>query len=339
MEIALEAAIKIAVVLLIIITVLAYLALFERKILGWMQYRVGPNRVGPWGLLQPLADVLKFAAKEDVTPDTPNKIIFTLAPLLALVPALMTLAVIPFGGTIELFGRKIPLRITDINVGLLYVFALGSLEVYGVVLAGWASNSKYSLLGGLRSAAQMISYELALALSVVGVLIQAGTLDLQAIVQAQAGTSFGFIPKWHVFWYQPLGFLIFFIAAVAETNRVPFDLPEAETELVAGYHTEYSSIKFAMFFVGEYAAMFAVSALATTLFLGGWTGPGAESVPLLGVVYFALKTAMLLFIYIWLRGTLPRFRYDQLMQFGWKFLVPMAFLNIFISSALALFGR
>jgi NADH-quinone oxidoreductase subunit H len=336
MEIAIEAAIKIVVALFVVMTALAYLVLIERRVLAWMQYRVGPNRVGPWGLLQPLADLLKFIAKEDVTPDTPNKVIFTLAPILSLIPALMTLAVIPFGGTFQLFDREIGLYITSLNVGLLYVFALSSLEVYGVVLAGWASNSKYSLLGGLRSAAQMISYELALALSVVGVLIQAGTLDLQAIVHAQSGTYFGFIPKWYVFWYQPLGFLIFFIAAVAETNRVPFDLPEAETELVAGYHTEYSSIKFAMFFVGEYAAMFTVSALATTLFLGGWTGPGAASVPLLGVVYFALKTAFFLFIYIWLRGTLPRFRYDQLMQFGWKFLVPMAFLNIFISSALAL---
>lgn len=336
MEFVIISAIKIVVVLVIIMTALAYLVLIERKILGWIQYRVGPNRVGPWGLLQPLADLLKFIAKEDVTPDTPNKVIFTLAPLLSLVPALMTLAVIPFGSSITLFGRQIDLYITSINVGLLYILALGSLEVYGVVLAGWASNSKYSLLGGLRSAAQMISYELALALALVGVLIQASTLNLQQIVQAQAGTYWGLIPKWHIFWYQPLGFLIFFIAAVAETNRVPFDLPEAETELVAGYHTEYSSIKFAMFFIGEYAAMFTVSAVGTTMFLGGWTGPGVESMPLLGVVYFALKTAALLFIYVWLRGTLPRFRYDQLMQFGWKFLVPMAFLNIFISSALAL---
>lgn len=336
MDIALEAALKIAVILFIVLTFLAYLVLFERKILGWIQLRVGPNRVGPWGLLQPLADLLKFIAKEDVTPDTPNRVLFALAPALALVPPLMALAVIPFGSTIELFGRKIALQITDINVGLLYVFALGSLEVYGIILAGWSSNSKYSLLGGLRSAAQMISYELALTLSVAGVLIQAGTLSLSEIVHVQSGYYFGIIPRWHVFWYQPLGFIIFFIAAVAETNRVPFDLPEAESELVAGYHTEYSSIKFAMFFVGEYAAMFVVSALATTLFLGGWTGPGAERVPLLGVLYFSLKTGFFLFVYIWLRGTLPRFRYDQLMQFGWKVLVPMAFANIFISSALAL---
>jgi len=317
-------------------TCLAYLVLVERKLLGWMQYRVGPNRTGPWGLLQPLADLLKFVAKEDVTPDTPNRIIFTVAPLLALVPPLMALAVIPFGGQMELFGRTIHLHITSINVGLLYILALGSLEVYGVVLAGWASNSKYSLLGGLRAAAQMISYELALTLSIVGVLLQAGTLDLAEIVRAQDGTYLGFIPRWYAFWYQPLGFLIFFISAVAETNRVPFDLPEADSELVAGYHTEYSSIKFAMFFVGEYAAMFTMSALATTMFFGGWTGPGADRIPLLGVIYFALKMAVFLFIYIWLRGTLPRFRYDQLMRFGWKFLVPMALLNIFLSSALAL---
>lgn len=336
MNIAIEATLKIVVALFVIMTTLAYLVLIERKVLAWIQYRVGPNRVGPWGLLQPLADLLKFLAKEDVTPDTPNKILFTLAPLLSFVPAMMTLAVIPFGGSMTLFGQEIGLYITTLNVGVLYILALGSLEVYGVVLAGWASNSKYALLGGLRSAAQMISYELALTLSVVGVLIQAGTLDLQQIVQQQAGTYLGFIPRWYVFWYQPLGFLIFFIAAVAETNRVPFDLPEAETELVAGYHTEYSSIKFAIFFVAEYAAMFAVSSLATTLFLGGWNGPGADRVPLLGVVYFALKVGSLLFVYIWLRGTLPRFRYDQLMRFGWKFLVPMAMLNIVISAVLAL---
>ncbi|MCS6804280.1 MAG: NADH-quinone oxidoreductase subunit NuoH [Acidobacteriota bacterium] len=336
MNIAIEATLKIVVALFVIMTTLAYLVLIERKVLAWIQYRVGPNRVGPWGLLQPLADLLKFLAKEDVTPDTPNKILFTLAPLLSFVPAMMTLAVIPFGGSMTLFGQEIGLYITTLNVGVLYILALGSLEVYGVVLAGWASNSKYALLGGLRSAAQMISYELALTLSVVGVLIQAGTLDLQQIVQQQAGTYLGFIPRWYVFWYQPLGFLIFFIAAVAETNRVPFDLPEAETELVAGYHTEYSSIKFAIFFVAEYAAMFAVSSLATTLFLGGWNGPGADRVPLLGVVYFALKVGALLFVYIWLRGTLPRFRYDQLMRFGWKFLVPMAMLNIVISAVLAL---
>jgi len=331
-----EAVLKIVVVFGVVLTFLAYLALFERKILGWIQLRYGPNRVGPWGLLQPLADLLKFLFKEDVRPTTPNPILFSLAPILSLVPALMTYAVIPFGDRIELFGREITLYITSLNVGVLYLFALSGLGVYGIVIAGWASNSKYSLLGGLRSAAQMISYELALTLSVVGVLIQAGSLDLVEIVRAQSGTYFGIIPKWHAFWYQPLGFLLFFIAAVAETNRVPFDLPEAETELVAGYHTEYSATKFAMFYVAEYANILAVSALATTLFLGGWNGPGVERVPLLGVFYFGAKTAVFLFIYIWLRATLPRFRYDQLMRFGWKVLLPLAFANIVFSSVMAL---
>lgn len=336
MDLVIEATLKIIIVLFVILTVLAYLVLLERKVLGWIQLRYGPNRVGPWGLLQPLADLIKFLFKEDVMPATPNRILFTLAPMIILIPALMTYAVIPFGDSIELFGRRIALHITSIDVGLLYIFALGSLGVYGIVLAGWSSNSKYSLLGGLRSAAQLISYELALTLSVVGVLIQAGSLDLVEIVRAQSGTYFGLIPRWYVFWYQPLGFLLFFIAAVAETNRIPFDLPEAETELVAGYHTEYSATKFAMFFVAEYANMLTVSALATTLFLGGWSGPGVDRWPLLGVVYFGAKTAIFIFVYIWLRATLPRFRYDQLMAFGWKFLVPMALLNIFLSSAVAL---
>jgi len=335
MEVVVEALIKIVIVFGVVLTFLAYLVLFERKILGWIQLRYGPNRVGPWGLLQPLADLLKFLFKEDVRPATPNPILFSVAPVLSLVPALMTYAVIPFGDRIELFGREITLYITSVNVGVLYLFALSGLGVYGIVLAGWASNSKYALLGGLRSAAQMISYELTLTLSVVGVLIQAGSLDLVQIVRAQSGTYAGFIPKWHVFWYQPLGFLLFFIAAVAETNRVPFDLPEAETELVAGYHTEYSATKFAMFYLAEYANILAVSALATTLFLGGWNGPGAERVPLLGVFYFAAKTALFLFIYIWLRATLPRFRYDQLMRFGWKVLLPLAFANVIFSAAMA----
>lgn len=336
MDFVLESAIKLAVAFFIILTALAYLVLAERKVLGWIQLRVGPNRVGPWGLLQPLADLLKFLLKEDVRPDTPNKWLFVLAPIISLVPAIMTVAVIPFGGTARLYGREVELSVTSVNVGLLLVFALGSIGVYGIVLGGWASNNKYSLLGGLRSAGQMISYELALTLSVIGVVIQAGTLDLQEIVRAQSGTYWGFIPRWHLFWFQPLGFLLFFTSAVAETNRIPFDLPEAETELVAGYHTEYSAIKFAMFFVAEYANMFTASAIATTLFLGGWNGPYVDQVPLLGVAYFALKTALFLFVYIWLRGTLPRFRYDQLMDFGWKFLLPLAFANIILSAAVAL---
>jgi len=339
MGLVIEAAIKIAIVLLIIVTVLAYLALAERKLLGWIQLRYGPNRVGPWGLLQPLADVLKLVTKEDVTPATPNRILFTVAPMILLIPALMVYAVIPFGDSVEIFGRRIELYVTSINVGLLYVFALSSLGVYGIVLAGWSSNSKYSLIGGLRSAAQLISYELALTLSVVGLLIQVGSLDLTEIVRAQSGTYFGLVPKWHIFWFQPLGFLIFLLAAIAETNRTPFDLPEAETELVAGYHTEYSATKFTMFYVAEYANIFNVSALATTLFLGGWNGPFVDRAPLLGVVYFAVKTGVFLFLYIWLRATLPRFRYDQLMRFGWKVLLPAAFANIFISSVIAVSGR
>lgn len=335
MELVIEATIKIVVVILVIMTVLAYTALLERKLLGWIQLRYGPNRVGPWGLLQPLADVVKLLFKEDFTPITPNRILYTIAPMILFVPALMTYAVIPFGDKIEIFGRQISLYVTSLNVGLLYLFALGSIGVYGIVLAGWSSNNKYSLLGGLRSAAQLISYELALTMSVVGVLIQSGSLDLTQIVQAQSGYHFGFIPKWNLFWFQPLGFLIFFMAALAETNRVPFDLPEAETELVAGYHTEYSATKFVMFYVAEYANILTVSTVATTLFLGGWNGPFVDRAPLLGVVYFGVKTAMFIFIYIWLRATLPRFRYDQLMSFGWKFLLPMALLNIFISSAIA----
>ncbi len=336
MQFILETAVKLAVVLFIILTGLAYLVLAERKILGWIQLRVGPNRVGPWGLLQPLADLLKFLLKEDAQPDTPNKWLFLIAPAVVLIPAIMTIAVIPFGGVVHLLGRDVGLTITSVNVGLLYVLSLGSISVYGIVLGGWASNSKYSLLGGLRSAAQMISYELALTLSVVGVLIQAGSLDLQKIVLAQSGTYLGFIPRWHLFWFQPLGFLIFFISAMAETNRIPFDLPEAENELVAGYHTEYSGIRFALYFVGEYANMFTVGAMATTLFLGGWTGPFVERVPLLAVVYFSIKTMLFLFIYIWTRGTLPRFRYDQLMGFGWKYLLPLSFANIVASATIAL---
>lgn len=336
MELVIEAAIKFAIVLLVVLTVLSFVVLFERKLLGWFQLRYGPNRVGPWGLFQLLADFIKFLFKEDVTPATPNRILFTLAPMVIMIPALMTYAVIPFGDSIELFGRRIALSVTSINVGLLYIFALSSIGVYGIFLAGWSSNSKYSLLGGLRSAAQLVSYELALTLSVVGVLIQAGSLDLQEIVRAQSGYYFGFIPRWNIFWFQPLGFLLFLMAAIAETNRVPFDLPEAETELVAGYHTEYSSTKFMMFFLAEYANMLTVSAMVTTLFLGGWNGPFVGRVPLLGVVYFAAKTALFLFLYIWLRATLPRFRYDQLMQFGWKFLLPTAFVNVFISSVIAI---
>jgi len=332
-DILLEWIIKIAVVIGILLTAVAYLVLIERRILGFIQLRVGPNRVGPFGLLQPAADGLKFMFKEDIIPLTANKFLYVLAPTLILVPALMTFIVIPYGDSITIFGRTIPLHVTRFDVGLLYLLALASIGVYGLALAGWSSNNKYSLIGGLRASAQMISYELALGLSIVGVLIQAGSLDLVKIVEAQGGW-YGL--KWHVFYFQPLGYLVFFIAALAETNRIPFDLPEAEAELVAGYHVEYSSMKFAMFFMAEYANMITSASLGTTLFWGGWMGPGVERWPALSLVYFIVKVAIFLFIFIWIRSTMPRFRYDQLMRFGWKVLLPLALLNIVITATLVL---
>jgi NADH-quinone oxidoreductase subunit H len=342
------ALLKIALLVFIILTAAANVVWLERRLLGWIQKRLGPNRVGPFGLLQSAADGLKFIFKEDIVPSDVNRFLYMLAPMIAVVPALMTFAVIPFGPEMTIFGRTTGLYVTAFNVSLLYIFALTSIGVYGIVIGGWSSNSKYSLLGSLRSSAQMVSYELAIGLSVVGVLIQAGTVDLTEIVRAQAdyyafgshNSWFG-IPHWFVFWGQPLGFIIFLIAAMAETNRVPFDLPEAETELVAGFHTEYSSMKFAMFFIAEYANMITASALATTLFFGGWSGPGVHAAgpvfgPLLGVAYFAAKVFVFLFIYIWVRGTLPRFRYDQLMDFGWKLLLPLAIINIVVTATLKL---
>lgn len=332
----LEALIKIVVVFHIVLIILAYTVYAERRVLAVIQNRLGPNRVGPQGLLQPFADLLKFIFKEELVPLAANKWLYLLAPLVALVPAFMTMIVYPFGGTVNLpWVGEIDLVVTHFNVGLLYVFAMTSLGVYGIVIAGWASNSKYSLLGGLRSSAQMVSYELALSLSVIGALLQAGSLDLVEIVRAQSG-FFGL--GWHIFWFQPLGFFIFLISAIAETNRIPFDLPEAETELVAGFHTEYSAMKFALFFLGEYANMLTASVLATVLFLGGWQGPFVDQFPLLGPVYFLGKVFFFIFLYIWLRGTLPRFRYDQLMNFGWKFLLPAALFNIVLSAIVALFA-
>ncbi|MCS6884333.1 MAG: NADH-quinone oxidoreductase subunit NuoH [Acidobacteriota bacterium] len=335
LEMFVEWAIKMAVIFFLVLTADAYVVLLERRLLGFIQMRLGPNRVGPFGLLQPLADGLKFIFKEDIVPLEADKVLYVLAPMIALVPALMTFSVIPFGDKITLFGREIHFHITSVNVGLLVVFALTSLGVYGVALAGWSSNSKYSLMGGLRSSAQMISYELALTLSVIGPVLFAGSLDLVEIVKYQTDRWFGIIPKWNIF-LQPIGFLIFLTAAIAETNRVPFDLPEAETELVAGFHTEYSSMKFAMFFIAEYTNMITASAMASLLYLGGWDGPGVSSFPILGPIYFALKVFFFLFLYIWLRGTLPRFRYDQLMKFGWKFLIPVALANVVFVALLAL---
>jgi NADH-quinone oxidoreductase subunit H len=315
-------------------TMVAYTVLAERRVLGFIQGRLGPNRVGPGGFLQPLADLIKFIFKEDIVPDKSTRFVYFLAPVIATTAALMTIVVYPFGPEIHLpiINKTIQLVVTRFEVALLYVLGVTSVGVYGIALAGWSSNNKYSLMGGLRSSAQMISYELALGLGLIGVILQSGTLDLYSIVEQQAG-HLG-VTGWNLIWAQPLGFLIYLIAAIAETNRVPFDLPEAETELVAGFHTEYSAMKFALFFLAEYVNMFTVSMLATTLFLGGWNGPFVHQLPLLGVFYFLGKVILFLFLYIWLRGTLPRFRFDQLMDFGWKFLVPLAIINIFLTATL-----
>ncbi len=323
----------------VVMTLVAYTVLAERRILGFIQGRLGPNRVGPGGFLQPLADLLKFIFKEDIVPDKSTRFIYFLAPIIATVAALMTMVVYPFGPDVHLpftlpFANTntIPMVIARFDVALLYVLGVTSVGVYGIALAGWSSNNKYSLMGGLRSAAQMISYELALGLALIGVVLQSGTLDLYSIVEQQAG-HLG-ISGWNMIWVQPLGFIIYLIAAIAETNRVPFDLPEAETELVAGFHTEYSAMKFALFFLAEYVNMFTVSMLSTTLFLGGWNGPFIHQLPWLGVFYFLGKVSLFLFLYIWLRGTLPRFRFDQLMSFGWKYLVPAAIINIVLTATL-----
>lgn len=358
------ALIKIAIFWIFIMLVVAYTVYAERRVLAVIQNRLGPNRVGWQGLLQPFADLLKFIFKEDIIPLAVNKWLYILAPIIVLIPAMMVLIVYPFGPEVPLpFGGQISqilndlggwlgmnwniqlttinLYVTNMNVGLLYVFAMTSLGVYGIFIGGWASNSKYSLLGGLRSSAQMISYELALSLSVIAVLIQAGTLDLAQIVEQQRGVHWYFIPNWNVFngpMFLPcmIAFGIYLISAIAETNRVPFDLPEAETELVAGFHTEYSSLKFALFFMAEYVNMMTVSVLATTLFLGGWNGPWVKEIPWLGPVWFLAKVFFFLFLYIWLRGTLPRFRYDQLMNFGWKVLLPAALFNIVLASVIGI---
>src|SRR5574337_779199 len=325
--------VKIGVVFGALLLTVAYMTWIERKVIADIQVRLGPMRVGPHGLLQPIADGLKLMFKEDLIPSQVERVVFLLAPSLSIIPAFLAFAVIPFGDTTTLFGllsRPVTLHITDIDVGVLFVFGAASLGVYGIVLAGWSSNNKYALLGGLRSAAQLISYELSMGLSVVGVLMLTGSLSLVDIVKAKQGVEWilGVLPhpRWFIF-SQPLGFLIYLTCALAETNRAPFDLPEAETELVAGFHTEYSSMKFAMFFMAEYANMITVSALATTLFLGGWLGPIAPS-----PVWFIGKVFLLLFLFIWLRATLPRFRYDQLMQFGWKRLLPLALLNIAVTA-------
>lgn len=316
------AVIKSVIILFILLTGFAYATLLERKLVAGMQVRLGPNRVGPWGMLQPLADGIKLAFKEDAAPRGADRFVFTIAPVISVVMAFSAFAVIPIGGTYNIFGQNISFVLADVNIGLLYVLGATSLGIYGIVLAGWASNNKYSLLGGVRSSAQMISYELALGLSLVGVLMITGTLQLPAIVSAQQGAWFIFL--------QPLGFIIYLISAIAETNRAPFDLPEAEGELVAGYHTEYSGMKFAMFYMAEYINMLTVSAIATTVFLGGWHGPFNI---ISGPWWFFIKVFLLMCFYIWLRATLPRLRYDRLMNFGWRVLLPLALLNIVLTAA------
>src|SRR5882724_2465221 len=332
--------VAITIAFTVVLSIVAYTVLAERRVLAFIQGRLGPNRVGFGGSLQPFADLLKFILKEDIVPDKSTRFVYFLAPVIATMAALMTMIVYPFGPDVNLpFLHTTHLVIARFDVALLYVLGVTSVGVYGIALAGWSSNNKYSLMGGLRSSAQMISYELALGLSLIGVILQAGTLDLQRIVELQS--------RWHgagwfLFWLQPLGFIIYLVSAIAETNRVPFDLPEAETELVAGFHTEYSAMKFALFFMAEYINMFTVSMLATTLFLGGWNVPFAEDIfgrgtvlfGLVSVIGFLVKVCFFLFLYIWLRGTLPRFRFDQLMNFGWKFLLPLALVNIFITATL-----
>jgi len=396
MEFLIISLIKAALVAAVLLTTLAYLQWVERKVIAHVQVRMGPSRVGPHGLLQPLADVIKLMTKEDLLPPYVNRGFYLLAPFLAVTMALISISVIPFGPEITVFGHQTWMQLTDLDVGLLFVLAISSMGVYGIALGGWASNNKYSLLGGLRSSAQMISYELPLSLAIAAPLLSAGTLSLRKIVESQSGYSFGILPQWSIFhgpFPQVFSFIIFVISAFAETNRVPFDLPEAENELVGGFHTEYSSMKFASFFMAEYANMITVCCITTVLFLGGWqplfpVSLGSSYVPaviffsagaialyhglhparrldrvtlpffavvffviavillipalqpyLIPLFWFGAKTGFLLFLFIWIRATLPRFRYDQLMGFAWKYLFPAALLNLLVTGFLvALWG-
>ncbi len=319
-----EWVIKAIILIFILLTGFAYTTLFERRIIARYQARIGPNRSGPFGLLQPVADGIKLIFKEELIPENADKLVFIAAPIITVVPALVILAVVPFGGTINLFGYPVSLAVTDINVGVLYILAIASISVYGIVLAGWSSNNKYAMLGGLRSSAQMISYELALGLTFIGPIIAAGSMSMLDIVDAQKGLWFAVT--------QPLGALICYIAMMAEVNRDPFDMPEAEQELTAGYHTEYSGMKFALFFMGEYVKMIAVSAIFATLFLGGFRGPGIDQWPLLGPIYLLVKVLGSLWLMVWLRATLPRFRYDRVMAFGWKIMLPLSLFNLFFTA-------
>jgi NADH-quinone oxidoreductase subunit H len=315
--------VQIVVMILIVVTCLmlfvAYLTLVERKFLGYLQVRLGPNRVGYFGLLQPIADGIKSFVKEDLIPINADKAVFVIAPMVSFFCALSMFAVIPFGDRITLFGREIKLVIADVDIGILYIFAMGTLGEYGIVLGGWASGNKYGLLGALRAAAQMISYEVALGLIVIGTILLTGSLRLTDIVEAQRG-------GWFIL-YQPFAFLLYVVAGLAEINRTPFDMPESESELACGYNIEYSSMKFALFMIAEYIHLVTVACLATTLFLGGWLGP-----LLPGPVWFFIKMSCMVFLFIWIRGTFPRMRYDHIMQFGWKFLFPAAILNVVVTA-------
>jgi NADH-quinone oxidoreductase subunit H len=325
----LEWVIKSVILLVVMLTGFAWLTFYERRALARIQVRIGPNRAGPGGWLQPVADGIKLIFKEELIPAEAYKIIFMLAPIITVVPALVILGVVPWGDKVTIFGREITLYLANINVGVLYIMSMASISVYGIVLAGWSSNNKYAMMGGMRSSAQMISYELALGLAFIGPIMLAGSMGMLDIVHAQSKV-------WYMF-YQPLGFVIFLIAALAEVNRSPFDMPEAEQELTAGYHVEYSGMKFALFFMAEYDKMIAVSVIAATLFLGGFQAPFGNllpflNAPILGPVWLFLKVMVLLFGMIWVRATLPRIRYDKLMAFGWKILLPLALLNIFVTA-------
>ena len=328
---------KILIVLNATLVGVTYMVLLERKVLAWVQSRLGPMRVGPYGVLQPVADAVKLIIKEDITPVRADPWVFTAAPIISMVPALIIYAVIPFGPEVSLFGRRVSLYITDINVGLLYVVSVASVGVYGIILAGYASNSKYPLLASLRASAQLISYEVAVTLTLVSVILVAGSLSMVGIVNAQYNSRY-----WFAF-VQPLAFVIFFIGGLAETNRAPFDLPEAEQELTGGFHTEYSGMRFALFFLAEYANMIVVSSVATTLFWGGWLRP-FPNVTWLGFLdfvpswtWFLIKSFVFLYIFIWVRATLPRYRYDQLMRLGWKVLIPLAIANLIVTGIVRVF--
>jgi NADH-quinone oxidoreductase subunit H len=325
---------KILVLLNAVLVSVTFMTLLERKVIAWVQVRLGPMRVGPHGALQPIADAIKLLLKEDITPARADRWVFTLAPIVSMVPALIAFAVIPFDREATFFGYRVPLFIADVNVGLLYLVSITSIGVYGIILAGYASNSKFPLLAGLRASAQLISYEIAITMMLVSIVIMSGTLSMVGIVDAQYQAR-----VWYIF-LQPVAFVILFIGGLAETNRAPFDLPEAEQELTGGFHTEYSGMRFALFFLAEYANMIVVSAVATTLFFGGWLRPfpNVQALWLLGYapgwVWFVLKTFVFLYIFIWIRATLPRYRYDQLMRLGWKVLIPLGIANLVVTAIL-----